>query len=44
LGEQHMRLVRILALIALCLAFTPTSALAVTGYDSAYSGESAFVM
>src|SRR5438105_9859406 len=39
-----MRLVRILALIALCLAFTPTSALAVTGYDSAYSGESAFVM
>jgi hypothetical protein len=38
-----MRLLRIFALIALCLAFTPTSAQAVTGYDSAYSGESAFV-
>ncbi|HYV21463.1 MAG TPA: hypothetical protein VEN31_02310 [Candidatus Bathyarchaeia archaeon] len=38
-----MRLLRILALIALCLAFTPISALAVTGYDSAYAGESAFV-
>src|SRR5437867_6691929 len=38
-----MRYVRILALIALCLAFAPTPALAVTGYDSAYSGESAFV-
>ena len=39
-----MRLLRILALIALCLAFTPTSALAVTGYDSSYNSESAFVM
>jgi hypothetical protein len=39
-----MRYVRILALVALCLAYTPTSALAVTGYDSAYAGESAFVM
>ena len=38
-----MRFARILALIALCLAFAPTPALAVTGYDSAYSGESAFV-
>jgi len=38
-----MRYLRILALIALCLAFAPTPALAVTGYDSAYSGESAFV-
>jgi hypothetical protein len=39
-----MKLLRVLALVALCLAYTPTSALAVTGYDSAYSGESAFVM
>src|SRR6266702_6945809 len=39
-----MRYLRILALIALCLAYAPTPALAVTGYDSAYSGESAFVM
>jgi len=38
-----MRYVRILALVALCLAYAPTPALAVTGYDSAYSGESAFV-
>ena len=38
-----MRYVRILALVALCLAYSPTPALAVTGYDSAYSGESAFV-
>ena len=39
-----MRFLRIFALIALCLAFAPAPALAVTGYDSAYSGESAFVM
>jgi hypothetical protein len=38
-----MRYVRILALVALCLAYAPTAALAVEGYDSAYSGESAFV-
>ena len=38
-----MRFLRILALVALCLAYAPTPALAVTGYDSAYSGESAFV-
>jgi hypothetical protein len=38
-----MRYVRILALVALCLAYAPTPALAVTAYDSAYSGESAFV-
>ena len=38
-----MRFLRIFALIALCLAFAPAPALAVTGYDSAYSGESAFV-
>ena len=38
-----MRLLRIFALVALCLAFSPAPALAVTGYDSAYSGESAFV-
>jgi hypothetical protein len=38
-----MRYLRILALVALCLAYAPTPALAVTGYDSAYSGESAFV-
>jgi hypothetical protein len=39
-----MRYVRILALVALCLAYTPAPAMAVTGFDSAYSGESAFVM
>ena len=38
-----MRYLRILALVALCLAYTPSPAIAVTGYDSAYSGESAFV-
>jgi hypothetical protein len=38
-----MRFLRILALVALCLAYAPTPAMAVTGYDSAYSGESAFV-
>jgi hypothetical protein len=38
-----MRLVRIFTLVALCLAFTPSPAAAVTGFDSAYSGESAFV-
>jgi hypothetical protein len=38
-----MRFLRIFALVALCLAYAPTPALAVTGYDSAYSGESAFV-
>jgi hypothetical protein len=38
-----MRLLRIVALVALCLAFTPAPASAVTGFDSAYSGESAFV-
>jgi hypothetical protein len=38
-----MRYLRILALVALCLAYAPTPALAVTGYDSAYAGESAFV-
>src|SRR5438093_2428366 len=43
-GGTTMKLLRVFALIALCLAFAPTPALAVTGYDSAYSGESAFVM
>jgi uncharacterized repeat protein (TIGR01451 family) len=38
-----MRLLRILALVALVLAFMPAPAVAVTGYDSAYAGESAFV-
>src|SRR2546429_6235202 len=38
-----MKFVRVFALVALCLAYAPTPALAVTGYDSAYSGESAFV-
>jgi hypothetical protein len=38
-----MRLLRILALVALVLAFMPAPAVAVTGFDSAYSGESAFV-
>jgi hypothetical protein len=38
-----MRLLRIFTLVALCLAFTPSPAMAVTGFDSAYSGESAFV-
>jgi hypothetical protein len=38
-----MRLLRVFVLIALCLAFTPSPAMAVTGFDSAYSGESAFV-
>ena len=38
-----MKLLRIVALVALCLAYAPAPALAVTGYDSAYSGESAFV-
>jgi hypothetical protein len=38
-----MRYLRIFALVALCLAYAPTPALAVTGYDSAYSGESAFI-
>jgi hypothetical protein len=38
-----MRLLRIFVLIALCLAFMPSPAVAVTGFDSAYSGESAFV-
>jgi len=38
-----MRYLRVFALVALCLAYAPTPALAVTGYDSAYSGESAFV-
>src|SRR2546423_12839335 len=40
---MRFRFLRILALVALCLAYTPTPAMAVTGYDSAYSGESAFV-
>lgn len=40
---ETMRYLRVLALVALCLAYAPTPALAVTGYDSAYSGESAFV-
>ncbi|MEK6206025.1 MAG: DUF11 domain-containing protein [Chloroflexota bacterium] len=38
-----MRLLRIFALIALVLALTPSPAVAVTGYDSAYNSESAFV-
>jgi hypothetical protein len=38
-----MRLLRIFALIAFVLAFTPSPAIAVTGFDSAYAGESAFV-
>ncbi len=38
-----MRLLRIFTLIALCLALTPLPAAAATGFDSAYSGESAFV-
>jgi hypothetical protein len=38
-----MRLLRILALVAFVLAFMPAPAVAVTGFDSAYSGESAFV-
>jgi hypothetical protein len=38
-----MRLFRIFALIALCLALLPLPAAAATGFDSAYSGESAFV-
>jgi hypothetical protein len=42
-----MRFVRALAVVAplilLSFAFTPRAALAVAGYDSAYSGESAFV-
>ena len=38
-----MRFLRIVALVALCLAFTPSPVLAATGFDSAYSGESAFV-
>jgi hypothetical protein len=38
-----MKLLRIFTLIALCLAFTPSPAAAATGFDSAYSGESAFV-
>src|SRR5256714_1620301 len=40
---MRFRFLRILALVALCLAYTPTPAMAVTGYDSAYGGESAFV-
>src|SRR6266513_2134032 len=40
---MRFRFLRILALVALCIAYAPTPALAVTGYDSAYSGESAFV-
>jgi hypothetical protein len=42
-GGVTMRLLRIFALIALCLALMPSPAVAVTGFDSAYSGESAFV-
>jgi hypothetical protein len=38
-----MRYLRIFALVALCLAYAPTPAMAVTGYDSAYNSESAFV-
>ena len=38
-----MRLLRILALVAFLLAFMPAPAVAVTGFDSAYAGESAFV-
>jgi len=38
-----MRFLRLFALVALYLAYAPTPALAVAGYDSAYSGESAFV-
>src|SRR6266550_6918097 len=38
-----MRYLRILALVALCLAYAPMPAVAVTGYDSAYNSESAFV-
>jgi uncharacterized repeat protein (TIGR01451 family) len=38
-----MRFVGIIALVALCLAYTPAPALAVTGFDSAYASESAFV-
>jgi uncharacterized repeat protein (TIGR01451 family) len=38
-----MRLLRIFVLIALCLAFTPKPAAAVTGFDSLYFGESAFL-
>jgi hypothetical protein len=38
-----MRLLRVFALLALVLAFTPSPAVAVTGFDSAYSGESAFL-
>ena len=38
-----MKFIRVFALVALCLAYAPTPGLAVTGYDSAYSGESAFV-
>jgi carboxypeptidase family protein len=38
-----MRLIRIVALVALCLSFTPGPASAVTGFDSFFSGESAFI-
>lgn len=38
-----MRLVRIVALIALCLASTPMPASAATGFDSFFTGESAFL-
>jgi hypothetical protein len=38
-----MRFLRIFALIALCLALLPSPAVAVTGYDSSYNSESAFV-
>src|SRR5256886_7557616 len=38
-----MKFIRVFALVALCLAYAPTPALAVTGYGSANSGESAVV-
>jgi hypothetical protein len=43
IGGNWMKLLRVFALVALCLAYAPTPAAAVTGYDSAYAGESAFV-
>ena len=38
-----MRLLRLFALVAFVLALTPSPVVAVTGFDSAYAGESAFV-
>lgn len=44
IGGANMRYVTIFVLVALCLALAPAPALAVSGYDSSYASESAFVM